>query len=859
MYKVYCDSFLLYTDTIKSLRIHNAKVDLEVNKTGAFSFTVKADHPYYNFINKMKSIITVYQDDFLLFRGRALNIEYGFHNEKIVKCEGDLAFLLDTIVRPYTFSGTITEYLNMLINSHNSQVESQHRFVVGKVTVTDSNDYITRSDEDYKSTWSLIEDKLINNLGGYISVRHEGDVHYIDYLSDFTLLSSQKVEFGKNLLSFKRAVKGENIATALIPLGAKLQDAEGNETSERLTIADVNGGLDYIYDEDAVALYGYIFATHTWDDVTVASNLLRKGQEYLATLIEPVNTIDLSAADLATLDSSITSFHIGTYVTVKSDPHGINQNFLVQKLSINLLNPSSNSLTLGGQVEATLTEQSMKVIQANVAGKGPKGDPGLPGEPGKDGKTSYFHVKYSVNADGNPMSETPDKYIGTYVDFTETDSDDYTKYTWTLFQGLPGEKGIPGENGEDGKTSYLHIAYATSADGSAGFSVSDSTNKTYIGQYTDFIEDDSTDYKKYKWTKIKGEAGATGKGISKITEHYQVSTSNTTAPTSWQETVPTMTATNKYLWNYETITYTDNTTADTLKRVIGVYGETGSPGAAGKGISSIVNYYLASASSSGVTTGTSGWTTTIQTISTSKKYLWNYEIITYTDNSKTTTTPAIIGVYGNTGEKGDPGAAGKDAAIQSNTAPTDTSYMWLDTSMTPAQMKWFNTETQAWEISNDMADVIYNLEQNLQASITTSETNILSTVSEQYYLKDETDNLVSSVSTAIEQTNNEVAIRFETFQTDIEALANGTDAEFEEIKKYIRFVDGKILLGEVGNALELEIANDRISFMQNSVEVAYFSNNKLYVTDGEYTNSLQLGNFAFVPRANGNLSFKKII
>ena len=753
MYKVYCDSFLLYTDTIKSLRIHNAKVDLEVNKTGAFSFTVKADHPYYNFIYKMKSIITVYQDDFLLFRGRALNIEYGFHNEKIVKCEGDLAFLLDSIVRPYTFSGTITEYLNMLISSHNAQVETQHKFVVGNVTVTDSNNYITRSDEEYNSTWKLIEDKLINNLGGYISVRHEGDVHYIDYLSDFTLLSSQKVEFGKNLLSFKRAVKGENIATALIPLGAKLQDAEGNETSERLTIADVNGGLDYIYDEDAVALYGYIFATHTWDDVTVASNLLRKGHEYLATLIEPVNTIDLSAADLATLDSSITSFHIGTYVTVKSEPHGINQNFLVQKLSINLLNPSSNSLTLGGQVEATLTEQSMKVIQANAAGKGPKGDPGLPGEqgppgekgekgdkgdqgiqglqgekgeqgiqgePGEDGRSSYFHIKYSANADGNPMSETPDKYIGTYVDYTEADSTDYTKYTWVQFQGSQGEKGdqgIPGENGEDGKTSYLHIAYATSADGSSGFSVSDSTNKTYIGQYTDFIEADSTDYTKYKWTKIKGETGAAGQD----------------------------------------------------------------------------------------------------------------------------------------------GADGKDAAIQSDTAPTDTSYLWLDTSMTPPQLKRYNPDTGVWDIVNDMTDVIYNLEQNLQASITTGADNILAFVSEKYYLKDETDSLVSSVSTAIEQTNNEVSIRFETFQTDIEALANGTDAEFEEIKKYIRFVDGKILLGEVGNALELEIANDRISFMQNNAEVAYFSNNKLNVTDGQFINSLQLGNFAFIPRANKNLSFKKII
>ena len=715
MYKVYCDSFLLYTDTVDNLRIHTAKVDLEVNKTGSFGFTIHKDHPYYNFINKMKSIITVYQDDYLLFRGRALNIEYGFFNEKIVKCEGELAFLLDTVVRPYTFSGTVTEYLTMLLDSHNAQVEAAHRFAVGRVTVTDSNNYITRSDEDYISTWKLIEDKLIGNLGGYILIRHEGDVSYIDYLSDFTLLSSQKVEFGKNLLSFKRAVKGENIATALIPLGAKLQDDKGNDTGERLTIADVNGDLDYIYDADAVDLYGYIYATNTWDDVTVASNLLRKGQEYLASLVEPISTIDLSAADLATLDSSVTSFHIGTYVTVNSEPHGINQNFMVQKLSINLLNPASNSLTLGGKVETTFTEQSLKVVQTGggSGGKGPKGDPGLPGTPGADGRTSYFHVKYSANADGNPMSETPDKYIGTYVDFTETDSDDPSKYTWTLFQGSQGERGIPGENGEDGKTHYLHIAYATSADGSTGFSVSDSTNKTYIGQYTDFEEADSTDHTRYSWTKIKGEDGQNGQD-------------------------------------------------------------------------------------------------------------------------------------------------GKDAAIQSPTAPTDTSYLWLDTSMSPPQLKRYNPDTQTWEIVNDMTDVIYNLEQNLQASITTSSDNIISYVSEKYYLKDETDSLVSELSTSIEQTNNKIEFNFNTFKADIESLANNTDAEFENISKYIRFVDGSIILGEVNNPLELVIEKEQITFKQGGVPVAYFSNNKLSVTDGEYENSLTLGNFAFVPRTNGNLSFKKV-
>ena len=154
----------------------------------------------------------------------------------------------------------------------------------------------------------------------------------------------------------------------------------------------------------------------------------------------------------------------------------------------------------------------------------------------------------------------------------------------------------------------------------------------------------------------KGDTGATGSsgiGINSITEYYAISSSNTTAPTSWSTTVPTMTSTNKYLWNYEAITYSNNTTTNTSKRVIGVYGDkgaTGATGSTGNGISKITNYYLATSSSSGVTTSTSGWTTSVQSVSSSKKYLWNYEVITYTNGSTTTTTPCIIGAYGDTGD-----------------------------------------------------------------------------------------------------------------------------------------------------------------------------------------------------------------
>ena len=156
------------------------------------------------------------------------------------------------------------------------------------------------------------------------------------------------------------------------------------------------------------------------------------------------------------------------------------------------------------------------------------------------------------------------------------------------------------------------------------------------------------------------------------------------------------------------------------------------------------------------------------------------------------------------------------------------------------------------------AEAVYNVEQNVQASIQVAADNVMSSVSESYYLKDDTDALISSVSTEITQTKNSYDIQFTQFRQDIDALVTGADSEYEEIKKYIRFVDGMILLGEVGNELELQISNDRISFLQDGAEVAYFSNRKLYVTDTQILHSLQLGNFSFMPRNNGNLSFKRV-
>lgn len=353
MYKVYCDSFLLYNDQLENLKIFEPKVELELNKIGQFEFTIYNNHPSFDHLHRLKSIIRVYQDDFLMFRGRILNDLQGFYKEKQVFCEGELAFLVDSIQRPYDFTGTPEELFTQFITSHNAQVDADRQFKVGIVTVTDPNNYISRADSEYLNTLESIQKKLIDTLGGYIWIRHEADGVYIDYLAELNFLSPQEIEFGKNLLDLKRETKGEDVATAIIPLGAK---EEGSES--RLTISSVNNGVDYVYNQEAVDRYGWIYRSIPFDDVTLPENLLQKGNEYLQEQMQMMYSIELDAADLSTVDKTVESFHLGTQVRVTTKPHSINQLFLVSKLSINLLQPASNKLTLGDTIQ-TFTERTV--------------------------------------------------------------------------------------------------------------------------------------------------------------------------------------------------------------------------------------------------------------------------------------------------------------------------------------------------------------------------------------------------------------------------------------------------------------------------------------------------------------------
>ena len=540
IYQVKCDDYLLLDTRTEDYKIYNPKVKLALNKVSEFTFTIYPSHEHFSRLTKMKSIITVTQNNKLIFKGRILDFDQGFFNEKQVICEGVLAFFIDSIQRPYAFTGTISDYLQMLIDNHNAQVDAYKQFVLGRVTVTDSNNYINRSDTEYSTTWDLINSSLINTLGGYIVARHENDITYLDYLTedDFNILNNQGIEFGKNLLHVSKAAKGADIATIIVPIGATLEGADEPVTIKNLandTTSEIKKVEDYIFNQSEIDKYGKITKTIKFDDVTVASNLLTKAKAYYAALRNDKVTITLNAADMAAIDDDLNNFALGTKIYVKSIYHALDDYFLIDTLDIELLKPSNNKLTVGKS----------------------------------------------------------------YNTFTEASA---------------------------------------------------SSNKSL------------------------------------------------------------------------------------------------------------------------------------------------------------------------------------DSVLKTVTS---------------------NTET------NNIRFV--ELYQQLLTSIEASATEIAMQVAENYYTKDDTDQKVSSLSTEFSQTKDEFNFQFNKFNQDIEAVSSNTAAQFENISKYIRFVDGNIILGEDGNELILQIQNDRISFLESNVEVAYFSNKKLYVTDGEYINSLKLGKFAFIPRSNGNLSFKKVV
>lgn len=362
MYKILCDGIVIVDPSNEELAAINPVVNIELNNAGSFSFVLPLNHPFYNTIKRRSSYIEIYQDDVLLIAGQAVEEKINFKKDKTINGEGELSYLNDSIQRPARYQNqTVRQYLTTLVENHNSQVDDSKKFTVGIVTVSDPNDSLFRF-TNYNNTLQEINDDLVKDLGGYLFVRHSNGVRYLDYLEDFTNTCDQSIEFGENLLDYASNIDTSEIATAIIPLGARLEEQEVEGLEKRLDIKSVNDGLDYVFNQDAVNAYGWIFKTVTWDGVTVASNLKSKGLQYLSEIQFDEMILNIDAVDLHLVDETIDQFKLGDYIRVISKPHGLDKLFLLSKVSYDLNNPSNFKITLGKTVKSTISSKS---AQAN--------------------------------------------------------------------------------------------------------------------------------------------------------------------------------------------------------------------------------------------------------------------------------------------------------------------------------------------------------------------------------------------------------------------------------------------------------------------------------------------------------------
>lgn len=411
MYRIKYYDKDIYIPGDDSFSVLDPILNRKENKAGSLEFSMLPEHPYYGQLEKLKLGVTVLEDEKVIFKGRIRSSEGDFDNENELKAEGKLAVLNDSQCRPFKFTGTPEELFEYFLDNHNSQVSDEQKLKKGNVTVTDPNNYITRSWKETAKTWPLMNSRLLDTLGGFFVVRYEEDGDYLDWLKEFDKHSSQKVEFAENLLDVYIFIDAAETYTACIPYGAKIvvnnyeeveietatweedkyylltndiysliatedefnsaaaagdhiyEITSSETTDERVTIESVNDGKDYIINEEMAAKYGVIYAPTelvTWDDVSRPENLLEKSSNWLNNKgVSLKETVEATALDLSKLGFDIGKIDIFHNVQVSSAPHSLEASYLVSKMQTLLDAPEETRIRLGSSKQ-TFTDRNIR-------------------------------------------------------------------------------------------------------------------------------------------------------------------------------------------------------------------------------------------------------------------------------------------------------------------------------------------------------------------------------------------------------------------------------------------------------------------------------------------------------------------
>lgn len=462
--------------------------------------------------------------------------------------------------------------------------------------------------------------------------------------------------------------------------------------------------------------------------------------------------------------------------------------------------------------------------------KGEQGPQGIKGVAGADGVSSYFHIRYSQNANGNPMTDSAENavYIGTCSTTSNTAPSSYVSYKWSKIKGdtgSKGEQGIQGPKGSDGQTSYLHIKY--SDDGKTFTSNNGETPGKYIGTYVDFSEADSAVFNKYSWVKIEGPQGVQGpKGVDG--KQYYTWLKYADTPTSGMSDSPTGKAYIGLAYNKTTATESSNYSDYTWSLIKGEKGDTGIQGP--KGTDGKTTYtwvkYATSASGANMSDDPSGKT---------------YIGLAYNKTTLTESTSASDYTWSLI--KGDKGDKGDDGTVHSATAPSDKTKLWFDT--TDNLLKYWNGTT--WEVTNDFAGNINDMKQN----ITTEYTSAINQLKESLTtLVEKLQTSTTDNSTLIEQLSSQIVQNASSISLITNSISSINDnltgmATKEEISQWARFQDGVLELGASNSSFAVKLSNTELGFYQNGSRIAYLSNQQLNIEYAIVMTKLNIGTFSW--------------
>lgn len=364
IYKVLADRETLYVPGDQEAVIYSPVVDLAVGDAGQFTFELPEVNPLYDKIRNRQSMVQIFKNGKEIFYGEIRTQKKDSLNTKQVTCVGALAFLFDS-VQPQAEYHDLSprQMLETWLNIHNQKVEKRKQIKIGIVTIHDSNDSLYRC-TNQESTLECIRDKLVDRLGGVLRLRHEADGLYLDWITieEYGKFCEQPIMFGENLMDYSETLDSSDLITACIPRGARLEKKEGDiqALEKYVDITSVNGGKDYVYVQEAVDRFGWVYGVVTWDDVTQPENLKKKAEEYVKDTQFESLVLELTAVDQSLADVNTDDIQLGDRVKVKAKPYGMDKNFPVHQITIHLQAPEEDTFVIGSEGKMTYTQAVSK-------------------------------------------------------------------------------------------------------------------------------------------------------------------------------------------------------------------------------------------------------------------------------------------------------------------------------------------------------------------------------------------------------------------------------------------------------------------------------------------------------------------